>query len=105
MSKFVLTYHGTPAEMSSDPDEFKAEMDAWGAWYGSIGANLVDGGAPFSTQAGIAADGSDMDAPAALTGYTVVDVDSLDAAKAIAKGCPVLAHGSTVQISECIDMG
>lgn len=104
MTKYVLTYHGTPAEMPSDPAEMESQMAVWGAWYGGIGESLVDGGSPFSVQAAIGPDGNDTDAPAALTGYTVVEVASLDAAKDIAKGCPVLQYGSSVQISECIEM-
>ena len=42
---------------------------------------------------------------ASLTGYTVVNAKDMDAAVSIAQGCPVLANGHTVQISEAVDMG
>ena len=43
MPKFVLAYHGgaMPA-----PAEQAAFMEAWGAWFGSLGAAVVDSGAP-----------------------------------------------------------
>ena len=41
-----------------------------------------------------------MDATSAPSGYSIVQADSLDAAVALAKGCPVLAGGATVLVSE-----
>lgn len=105
MPNYVLTYHGEMGDMPSDPAAMEAIMAEWGQWYGSIGEGLIDGGAPFSQHWGVGPDGADADAPAtALTGYTVVSAPDLAAAKKIAQGCPVLASGNTVQISESIDM-
>ncbi len=104
MTKYVLTYHGGSGEMPTDPAVLEEMMAAWGAWYGSMGDALVDGGNPFSVHTAVGPDGSVIEAPAALTGYTVVQTDSMDAAVEIAKGCPVSANGASVQISECLDM-
>lgn len=105
MPNYVLTYHGGDGEMPEDPAEIEKTMAAWGAWYGSIGADLVDGGAPFSIHGAVGADGKDADAPAALSGYTVITAADVEAAKVHARSCPVLGYGATVQISECVDMG
>lgn len=105
MPNYVLTYHGEMGPMPEDPAVMEEMMAAWGQWYGSIGEGLIDGGAPFSQHWGVGPDG-DTDAPAtALTGYTVISAADLEAAKKIAQGCPVLASGNIVQISETIDMG
>ena len=40
---------------------------------------------------------SDFD-PASLTGYSILDADSLDAAVEMAKDCPHLAAGGTVTV-------
>lgn len=105
MPNYVLTFHGEMGEMPSDPAAMEAVMAAWGQWYGTIGDDLIDGGAPFGQHWGVAPDGSDAEAPVtALTGYTVVKAADIAAAKKIAQGCPVLENGHTVQISESIDM-
>lgn len=106
MPKYVLTYHGemNMEDMPTEPAAVEAVMAEWGAWYGTMGEGLVDGGAPFGASTAITSDGA-TDAPAQLTGYTIVDVADMAAATAIAQGCPVLANGHTVQISEAIDMG
>ncbi len=105
MPKYVLTYHGVAGPMPSEPTEIEAVMAEWGAWYGTMGDNLVDGGAPFGAHTAVGPGGSSVASPASLTGYTVVKAADLDAAVSIAQRCPVLANGQTVQISEAVDMG
>ncbi len=104
MPNYVLTYHGEMGPMPEDPAEVEALMQEWGAWYGSMGDALVDGGAPFGQSTSIGPDGSATANPASMTGYTIVKTDDIDSATAIAKNCPVLKNGHTVQISQSIDM-
>ena len=42
MAKYLFVYHGG-GKGPTTPDEIKAVMDAWGAWFGSMGAAVVDG--------------------------------------------------------------
>lgn len=76
-------------------------MAAWGAWFGSLGAAVIDGGAPIgaSTTAGGAASRRE------LTGYSILEADGLDAAAGMAGGCPIIADGGTVDVYETIDVG
>ncbi len=106
MPKYLLTYHGEMKmeDMPSDPAAIQEVMAVWAAWYESMGDALVDGGAPIAISSAITADGA-IDAPAQLTGYTIVEAADFAGATAIAEGSPVLANGHTVQISEAIDMG
>ena len=105
MPNYMLTYHGEMSmeDMPTDPEAIQAVMAEWEAWYGSMGDALVDGGAPISMSTAIDADGS-VDAPAKLSGYTIIRADDMAAATAIAQGSPVLPNGHSVQISECMDM-
>ncbi|HEX6570464.1 MAG TPA: hypothetical protein VF055_00485, partial [Steroidobacteraceae bacterium] len=77
-------------------------MRALTDWFGTLGGALVDGGNPISAARAISPDGSVMDATSAPSGYSIVTADNLDAAVALAKGCPVLAGGATVLVSETI---
>jgi hypothetical protein len=104
MPNYVLTFHGEMGPMPDDPAVMEAVMEEWGVWYGSIGESLVDGGAPFGETTSIGPDGSAIANPASITGYTIVKADDMAGAAAIAKGCPVLKNGHTVQISQAIDM-
>jgi hypothetical protein len=100
MANYVLVYKG--GAMGATPEEQQKAMAAWGQWFGSLGQSLVDGGAPFSGQANsIGSDGSvKSGAPSGLTGYSIVKADDLAAATAMAKGCPVLSSGGTLEVLE-----
>ena len=39
-----------------------------------------------------------------LSGYSLVQADSIDAAVEMAKGCPILASGGSVEVCQAIDM-
>ncbi len=103
MSKYVLTYTGGGG-MASTPAELEKAMAEWNAWFGTLGSDLVDGGNPFGPGKAIGSDGSVSDATGRLSGYSIVTAASLDAATGIAKGCPVLSDGGTVEVYEAIDM-
>jgi len=105
MTKYLLTYHGDQmADFPEDPAEVAKVMEAWGAWYGSMGDALVDGGAPVSGSTAIGPDGTSVAALAGVTGYTIIDVTDEAEATRIAQGCPVLEGGTSVQINALIDM-
>ena len=104
MAKFVLAYRG--GAMPTSPEEGEKVMAAWMSWFGSLGAAVVDGGNPFGASTAIAADGAVSGGGAAvLTGYSILSADSLDAATALAKRCPQLTSGGTVDVYETVDVG
>jgi hypothetical protein len=99
MANFVLIYHG--GRMPEGEAEGKAVMDAWTAWFGRLGDALVDGGNPVSNVRTISPSGSVSEgAPNATSGYSIIKADSLDAAVALAKGCPVLQGGASIEVAE-----
>ena len=80
-------------------------MAEWGAWFGSLGANMVDGGSPFGAAVTVQPEGGSTEGgSAALTGYSILDASDLVAAAALAKGCPLLADGGTVDVYEALPM-
>lgn len=104
MSKYVFAYHG--GGMAETPEEQAAVMQAWEQWYGELGGALADGGAPVGRAQTVGADGSVTEGGGSnpVTGYTIVTADDLDAAVAMAKGCPILSSGGSVEVAETIEM-
>ena len=98
MANFLLTFHG--GSMPETKEEQDQVMTAWTNWFGTLDDALVDGGNPISQAKAISPDGSVMDATSAPSGYSILKADDLDAAVALAKGCPVLAGGASVLVSE-----
>ncbi len=101
MANFVLLYSG--GGMPETQAEQAQVMQAWEAWFGKIGSALVDGGNPFTPVAKtIDKNGKVTDGPVGTlaTGYSIIKADSLDAAVALAKGCPVFLGGGNLSVYE-----
>ena len=106
MAKYVLLYSG--GSMPETEAEQAAVMQAWGVWYTELGAAVTDPGNPLSPMAkSVTSDGKVQDGPVgtAASGYTLISADSLDAAAAMAKGCPILQGGGAVSVYEAMEMG
>jgi hypothetical protein len=101
MANYVLVYHG--GSMPESPEEGAKVMQAWNEWFQQLGDAVVDGGNPASATRTIAANGSVSDTADGPSGYSIIKADSLDAAVELAKGCPVLQGGASIQVVETFD--
>ena len=87
-----------------ETEEMQAEvMAAWGAWYGKMGENVVDGGNPFNMAKTIASDGTISDEGIA-TGYTVISAESLQSAVSACTDHPHLKYGGQVTVHQTFQM-
>ena len=103
MAKFVFLYTG--GSMAATPQEQEQVMQAWGAWFGELGAAVLDGGNPFGGSTAVGPDGAVTDgALSRATGYSLISADSLSEAGTLAKGCPVLTGGGSVEVYQALDM-
>ena len=98
MGKYVLVYKG--GSIPQTEEEQKRVMDAWMAWFGGLGDSVVDIGNPFGGGAAVGGGST-----SGLTGYSIVNADSLDDAVAKAGTCPILDGGSgDVEVYETLEM-
>ena len=99
MANYLLVFHG--GSMPESPEEGAKVMKAWTDWFGVLGDKLVDAGNPVSQVKTIASNGSVSDGGAnPSSGYSVIKADNLDAAVTLAKGCPVLQGGASIEVAE-----
>lgn len=103
MAKYLFIYHGG---QSPAPEDVEKTMDAWGAWFGSMGAAVIDGGNPVGPSSTVRSDGSLVDGGGAnpASGYSLIEASSLQDAHQKAAGCPLLDAGGTIEIAEAMDM-
>jgi hypothetical protein len=85
MTEFVLTYR-TPPDYVGSP----GALAVWDEWFDSLGGNPVFVRKPLGN----------CDAETALGGYSLIKADDLQAAVALATGCPVLREGGGVEVGE-----
>ena len=103
MPKFILAYHGGPKSMSKE--EGAAHMAKWKAWMGSLGDAVIDPGTPVGPSKTVSADGvSDGGGSNPLSGITIVQADTMDAALKMAKASPHLDIGGTIEVAEAMNM-
>ncbi len=97
MPTFVLTYR-SPAGYAPTPDT----VAEWWAWFDSMGDQLVELGKPAVRTTTV---GNCSSETTELGGYSLIDADDLDAAVALAKGCPHLNRDGGVEVGELGEPG
>ena len=94
MSAYLFTFRA-PAEYAPSAGTF----DAWATWQHKLGARLKDRGNPGFAATALGA----SVASTTLGGYSLIRAGNLDAATALARGCPLLSQGGAVEICELAD--
>jgi hypothetical protein len=94
MSKFFVLYLAPVASIeqlmaNSTPEQMKAGMDAWMTWMKSNERALADMGAPLGKTKRVTASGVSS-VKNEVTGYTIVEAESHDAAVKLLEGHPHL---------------
>lgn len=105
MAKFILLYNG-PATPPQDMTEEKRNeiMVKWGEWMGKVGDAMVDMGQPMAGGTAIIDDGS-IGTATLLNGYSIIQAENLEGAKALVAGHPFLSDGTgkfSVEIHELL---
>jgi len=108
MTKFLLTYTASTSAaeqmQNSDPASAQAEMDAWTAWGKRCGAHLVDFGAQLGSAQTVSSAGVSP-GTGNITGYSLLEADSMDAAVALLDGHPYFADpGCAIDVHESLPM-
>ena len=103
---YLLLFRGTDWHMQLSPEEIQRVMGEWGAWFDRLGeqdklaaANpLENEGAVVSGKARSVADGPFAEAKESIGGFFLLKVETMEEALAIAKECPALPYGLTVEV-------
>ncbi|HMH70431.1 MAG TPA: hypothetical protein VK502_03450 [Candidatus Saccharimonadales bacterium] len=98
MGKFVYVYY-------AGKDTDAGDNEAWGKWFGELGSKLIDGGNPFSDGNAVYKGGVMAIEEKPVTGYSIVNADSMEEATELAKGCPLVdSDGGAVCVYEALPM-
>ena len=103
MPQYVIVYLG--GDKPSSPEEGKQHMSKYRAWLSSLGDSAVSPANPLKNTNTINADGTVTNgSTTSMSGYTIIETDSMEAALTIAKACPFLDIGGSLEVSELIQM-
>ena len=103
MARYIMTYLG--GDQPSSPEEGRQHFSKYKEWLVSLGDSAVSPANPFKDTRTVNSDGTvNTGSTTSMSGYTVIEVDSMEAALEIAKACPFLDIGGTLEVSELIQM-
>ena len=103
MPNYIIAYHG--GSKPESPEAGAAHMQKWRDWLTELGSAVINPGTPLAGNRIVSSDAVSTDGGAnAMSGFSVVEADSIDAAIVIAQACPFLETGGTLQVAEMKSM-
>jgi len=103
MAQYVIVYLG--GNPPSTPEEGKQHMAKYMDWLSSLGDKAVSPANPLKGTQTVNSDGSVSEGgTVGMSGYTIIEADSMEAALSVAKACPFLEVGGTLEVSELMKM-
>jgi hypothetical protein len=105
-SEYLLLFRGVDWHSRLSPGEIQTTMTDWMAWFNRLvdegrckgGQSLGAEGRVVAGKAGNVSDGPFAESKETVAGYFSLLVEDIDEALAIAKECPALAYGMTVEV-------
>jgi hypothetical protein len=109
---FIFRREAVTNEPAPSPEQMQAMMKPWQDWMGSLAAQnkLVDRGNRLNPEGKVVkpgntvTDGPYVELKEVLGGYTIIKANSLDEATELAKDCPILKVGGTVEVRAILPM-
>jgi hypothetical protein len=98
VARFLVTYHGSG--MPTDPAQMSQAREAFGRWLGEAGSAVVDPGAPL--RFGGQVSGGDPTPQVEIGGSSVIQADSLEAARQVLASHPFVSRGGTLHLDEVV---
>ena len=103
MPQYVIVYLG--GDQPSSPEEGKQHFAKYQEWLSSLGDSAVSPANPFKNTSTVNSDGTvTTGSTTSMSGYTIIEADSMETALEIAKACPFLDIGGSLEVSELVQM-
>lgn len=103
MPNFIIAYHG--GNKPETKEACAAQMAKWKAWVDDLGDACVNPSTPLGQSRIVSAVGfSDDGGSNAMLEFSVVMAADIDAALELAKRCPFLDCGGTLEVAEMLEM-
>ncbi len=103
MAQYIITYLG--GDQPGSPEDGKEHFAKYQEWLSSLGDSAISPANPFKDTNTVNSDGTiTLGSTSAMSGYTIIEVDSMDRALEIAKACPFLDIGGSLEVSELMKM-
>lgn len=103
MPQYLISYIG--GNQPASPEEGRQHFTRYMQWLSSLGDAAISPANPLKDTRTIKPDGSiDQGGVTTMSGFTIVVAKSMDAALALARDCPFLEIGGSLEVSELVEM-
>ena len=103
MKQYVLVYLG--GNQPSSTEEANNHFTKYMEWLTSLGDSVVIPTIPLKDTNTVSPDGTIREGgSSAMSGFSIIKADSIDAALSIAQDCPFLEIGGSLEVSEMMEM-
>ena len=103
MPQYVIFYLG--GDQPSSPEESKQHFSKYMDWLASLGDSAVSPANPLKNTSTVNSDGTvTTGGTTTMSGYTIIEAESMEAALSIARACPFLDIGGSLEVSELVEM-
>ena len=109
LKKYVVIYHASAGAMEkmaeATPEQMAEGMKPWMDWAARCGDGLVDWGTPLGGGQKLVTSG-DSPSDRGVVGYSILQAEDMDGAKALLKGHPHLewAPGCEIEVHESLPL-
>jgi hypothetical protein len=106
MANFLFVYRQRTGTAAMTPEEMQQHMQKWQTWIGDAVRNgwMVETGDALKKEGRVVnarqvvMDGPFVEAKEIVGGFSIIQADSLEGAAELARGCPCLLRGGTVEV-------
>ena len=103
MPQYMMTYLG--GDHPSTPEEGQRHFARYMEWLSALGEAAVSPMNPLGNTRCLHPDGTVSDGSScAMSGYTILEAESMDAALEMARSCPFLEIGGSLEVAEMMQM-
>lgn len=103
MTQFVFTYLG--GNQPSSPEEANEHFAKYMEWLSSLGESVISPTIPLKDTHTVGPDRTVREGgSSAMSGFSIIEAESIEAAVEIAQACPFLDIGGSLEVSELMQM-
>ncbi len=103
MAQYIIFYLG--GDQPSSPEEGRQHFAKYKQWLDSLGDSVISPMNPIKDTSTVNSDGTVTTGSATtMSGYTIIEAETIDAVLEMAKVCPFLDIGGSLEVSELVQM-
>ena len=106
----LILFESEDTYVDMSAEDYQKEFELHGAWIQELGGRYVSG-EPLHNHAKtvrgkekLVTDGPFVEAKELVSGFYIINANSLDEATELSKGCPILRHDGFVEVREIMKM-